>query len=128
MSIENLRFAQVLRNCRQFGSLSILLIGLTACAGSNFPAETKTGITGSIPKKIGTDGALISIQSDNVSAAGYNENNLVMTVQFKNGAIYEYYGVQEELWLSFISAQPHPWSQVGYPRLVQGGIPYKRIG
>jgi hypothetical protein len=50
-----------------------------------------------------------------------------MTVQFNNGYTYEYYGVQPELWNSFIAAQPHPWSQVGYPRLVEGGVPYKRI-
>lgn len=77
---------------------------------------------------VGTNGQLISIQSDNVRAAGYDETSMVMTVQFNNGAIYEYYGVPADLWTSFIAAQPHPWSQVGYPRLVQGGIPYKRIG
>ena len=77
---------------------------------------------------VGTNGKLISIQSDNVSAAGYDEVTMVMSVQFDNGAIYEYYGVPADLWISFIAAQPHPWSQVGYPRLVQGGIPYKRIG
>lgn len=76
---------------------------------------------------VGTNGQLIAIQSENVSAAGYNETTLVMTVQFDNGALYEYYGVSAELWTSFVSAQPHPWSQVGYPRLAQGGIPYKRI-
>jgi hypothetical protein len=77
--------------------------------------------------KVGTDGHLISIQSDNVRAAGYDANTLTMTVQFHNGYTYEYYGVPGELWNSFIAAQPHPWSQVGYPRLVQAGIPYKRI-
>ena len=78
-------------------------------------------------KTIGTNGQLISIQSDNVSAAGYDETSLVMTVKFDNGAVYEYYGVPTDLWTSFIAAQPHPWSAVGYPRLVQGAIPYKRI-
>lgn len=77
---------------------------------------------------VGTNGELIYIQSDNVSAAGYDEGSMVMTVQFDNGALYEYYGVPAELWTSFVAAQPHPWSQVGYPRLVQGAIPYKRIG
>jgi len=77
---------------------------------------------------IGTNGQLIAIQSDNVQAAGYDANSMVLTVQFDNGALYEYYGVPADLWTSFIAAQPHPWSQVGYPRLVQGGIPYKRIG
>ncbi len=78
--------------------------------------------------QIGTNGQLIPIQSDNVSAAGYDEESMVMTVQFDSGALYEYYGVPAELWTSFIAAQPHPWSQVGYPRLVQGSIPYRRIG
>lgn len=77
---------------------------------------------------VGTNGQLIPIQSDNVRAAGYDSNTRVMTVQFINGALYEYYGVTSDLWTSFVAAQPHPWSQVGYPRLVQGGIPYKRIG
>jgi hypothetical protein len=76
---------------------------------------------------IGTNGQLIPIQSDNVQAAGYDSDSMVMTVQFINGALYEYYGVTSDLWTSFVAAQPHPWSQVGYPRLVQGGIPYKRI-
>lgn len=79
-------------------------------------------------QQIGTNGQLISIQSNNVRAAGYDEASMVMTVQFDTGAIYEYYGVPADLWTSFIDAQPHPWSQVGYPRLVGGAIPYKRIG
>jgi len=80
------------------------------------------------PNAVGTGGQLISIQSDNVRAAGYDEASMVMTVQFDNGALYEYYGVPSDLWTSFVGAQPNPWSQVGYPRLVQGGIPYKRVG
>lgn len=77
---------------------------------------------------IGTKGKLITIQSSNVNAAGYDEVSMVMTVQFKNGALYEYYGVSPELWVSFVAAQPNPWSQVGYPRLVEAGLPYKRVG
>jgi hypothetical protein len=121
---------QFLRKDRKLAALWILflMLGLTACSDSDFSGETQTEIADSQPQKIGTDGALISIQSDNINAAGYNASTLVMTVQFKNGAIYEYYGVEAELWLSFIAAQPHPWSQVGYPRLVQDAIPYKRIG
>lgn len=76
---------------------------------------------------VGTNGQLISIQSDNVRAAGYDANSMTMTVQFNNGYTYEYYGIAAELWTSFVAAQPHPWSQVGYPRLVQAGVPYKRI-
>lgn len=77
--------------------------------------------------QVGTEGQLISIQSDNVMAAGYDAYSMTMTVQFDNGATYEYYGVPIQLWDLFLAAQPHPWSQVGYPRLVQAGVPYKRI-
>jgi hypothetical protein len=70
---------------------------------------------------------LISISSDNVAAAGYSESQRVMTVQFENGAQYEYYNVPLELWESFLAAQPHPWSQVGYPQLVGEGYSYRRI-
>ena len=76
----------------------------------------------------GTNGQLIEIQSDNVRAAGYDQATLVMTVQFDNGSLYEYFGIPVNLWAEFISAQPHPWSQVGYPRLVQERVPYRRIG
>jgi hypothetical protein len=75
----------------------------------------------------GTYGTLIPITSSNVMAAGYDMKSLTMTVQFKNGLIYEYYGVDLELWNSFLSAQPDPWSTIGYPRLVGEGYKYRRI-
>ena len=107
-------------------SLLTALFLLTSCSQSNVETPHSESSLSSVPQ-VGTNGQLIPIQSDNVLAAGYNATSLVMTVQFKNGAIYEYYGVSADLWEAFIAAQPHPWSQVGYPRLVQSGIPYKRI-
>jgi hypothetical protein len=106
----------------------LLLLVLSACSNQSQETSSPTNSSGSSVQEIGTKGQLITIQSDNVRAAGYDASTLVMTVQFKNGALYEYYGVPADLWTSFVAAQPHPWSQVGYPRLVQGGIPYKRIG
>lgn len=75
----------------------------------------------------GTNGNFISIVSDNVSKAGYDQNTEIMTVMFKNGRIYEYYGVRIEIWQKFVNAQPHPWSTIGYPLLVQSQLPYRRI-
>jgi len=106
---------------------SVLIAGLAGCSSQTNESDV-TSTSERASQQIGTNGQLISIQSDNVRAAGYDEASMVMTVQFDNGALYEYYGVPDDLWTSFINAQPHPWSQVGYPRLVQGGIPYKRIG
>ena len=101
---------------------------LTSCSSSQDAASQMNPTEKQTSATVGTNGHLISIQSDNVRAAGYDETSMVMTVQFDNGALYEYYGVPADLWIAFVAAQPHPWSQVGYPRLVEGEIPYKRIG
>ena len=106
----------------------ILVLGLTGCGSEGNESNSASSGEGTAVQKVGTGGQLISIQSDNVRAAGYDEASKVMTVQFDSGALYAYYEVPADLWTAFLTAQPHPWSQVGYPRLVQGGIPYKRIG
>ena len=106
----------------------IFSLALTSCSSS---VDSNSEANSSLEQPsaaIGTNGQLISIQSENVRAAGYDEASMVMTVQFDNGALYEYYGVPADLWTSFVAAQPHPWSQVGNPRLVGGGYAYKRIG
>jgi hypothetical protein len=76
---------------------------------------------------VGTGGELIPIASDNVSAAGYDAAAQVMTVVFYSGAVYEYAPVESDLWQAFLAAQPHPWSAVGKPGLVDAGVPYRRI-
>lgn len=98
---------------------------LTSCETTD-QAEPKAAESQSAQS--GTGGQLIAIDSDNVQAAGFNASSSIMTVQFNSGYTYEYYGVSLELWNAFIAAQPNPWSLVGYPRLVQAGIPYERIG
>ena len=105
----------------------VLLLMSTRLAGCSATSENSSTPQIETQEVVGTNGQLISIQSDNVQAAGYDANTMTMTVQFKNGYAYEYYGISAELWNSFIAAQPDPWSQVGYPRLVQAGVPYKRI-
>ena len=113
---------------RRFSSVALcalVLVGCSATETSNLPVSSPSQQP-STP--IGTNGQLISIQSDNVQAAGYDAATMVMTVQFDNNSIYEYYGVPADLWTAFVAAQPHPWSQVGNPRLVQGGVPYRKIG
>ena len=102
-----------------------LSLGLLTGCGS--ATDKSASPVDEVQAVVGTNGQLISIQSDNVRAAGYDANSMTMTVQFNNGYTYEYYGIEAELWTSFVAAQPHPWSQVGYPRLVQAGVPYKRI-
>ena len=105
----------------------VLLLMSALLTGCSATSENLSAPQIEAQEVVGTNGQLIIIQSDNVQAAGYDANSMTMTVQFKNGYTYEYYGIPAELWNSFIAAQPNPWSQVGYPRLVQAGVPYKRI-
>lgn len=107
--------------------LLVLLLSIELLTGCGSPSESEFIAQVESQSVVGTNGQLISVQSDNVQAAGYDSNSMTMTVQFNNGYTYEYYDIPAELWDSFIAAQPHPWSQVGYPRLVQAHVPYKRI-
>ena len=114
---------------KKFLSALLVLVFVTSCSSNNglsdsSQAQAKTKI---LERVGGTNGTLIPIASSNVMAAGYDAQNQIMKVQFKNGILYEYYGVQLELWESFVDAQPNPWSTVGYPRLVGEGFEYRRI-
>jgi hypothetical protein len=108
------------------GAAFFLSFTLTSCGATDDAMPNPTLVQKT--ESVGTGGKLITIQSDNVMAAGYDANSMVMTVQFKNGYLYEYYGISLNLWDSFLAAQPNPWSLVGYPQLVQAAVPYKRIG
>ena len=115
-----------LRNRKKVPAFVLLILLLASGCGNSNGNSSNAEVAAET--EVGTGGKLISIASDNVAAAGYVVNTLVMTVQFNNGARYQYYQVPAELWEAFIAAQPHPWSQVGYPRLVQGRFAYKRVG
>jgi hypothetical protein len=103
---------------------SVLL--LTACTSSTPESQNPSQAT-ELESVLGTNGELISIESDNVRLAGYDANSQTMTVEFDDGGRYEYYGVPVGLWNAFLEAQPHPWSAVGYPQLVDGGYSYQRV-
>ena len=115
-----------------FIRLICLLFALTSTTSCTFeqeskPTAQKTESNSDLTNDSGTNGALIPITSNNVIAAGYDIQSKTMKVQFKNGFIFEYYGVDLELWNSFVESQPNPWSRVGYPRLIGEGYQYRRI-
>lgn len=114
---------------KKFLGALLLVFSIAGCAmeDSNLAPITEGAANSSSLESLGTNGVLIPIVSDNVKSAGYDSDAQVMSVQFDNGALYEYFGVPYEVWRDFLAAQPHPWSQVGYPKLVQAGIPYKRV-
>lgn len=109
--------------------ISLLLLLAACSAESVYESEqgTYSPQSSSVDESIDTKGQYIFIQSDNVSMAGYDASTQRMTVVFNNGKAYWYQPVDQSVWTAFYNAQPHPWSQVGYPVLVEGGIPYGKL-
>lgn len=113
------------------GVLAVTGLLLTGCGASSTagdaPAPAPTAATNAAITTTGTGGQLIAIQSDNVRAAGYDDASRTMLVEFNDGSLYEYSPVLVSVWIDFIAAQPHPWSRVGNPVLVEGGVPYRKV-
>jgi len=107
-----------------------LLLGTSGCSSqaeiTSMPALIETESSQVSDLSLDTKGEYIRIQSENVSMAGYDASTQRMTVVFDNGKAYWYQPVDQSVWTAFYNAQPHPWSQVGYPQLVEAGIPYGR--
>ncbi len=53
------------------------------------------------------------IDSDALDGVRYDPASRTLTVKFAGGGTYEYYGVPERLYQDLLSAQPHPWAEVG---------------
>lgn len=104
----------------------ISLVAINACSIEN-PEQSAAATAPSVDLSQDTYGELVTIQSDNVSMAGYDASTQMMTVVFDDGDAYWYQPVDQSTWTAFYLAQPHPWSQVGYPQLVQSGIPYGKL-
>lgn len=100
---------------------------LSACSDDSHSLPSEKNIENFASTINGTDGVLIPIESTNVNSAGYDYDSKIMTVRFLSGSTYQYFDVPLTLWEEFLAAQPHSWSQVGYPQLVQGGYKYSKI-
>lgn len=108
----------------------VLLTGAIACSSTqNGEAQNSSASSNPGIGDLSTDtkGEWVPIQSDNVSMAGYDASTQTMTVMFDNGKSYWYQPVDQSVWTAFYNAQPHPWSQVGYPALVESGVPYGKL-
>ena len=120
-------------NLRHIGHIAIaacVVVGLSSCSSDSDSGSTQIEASPFVQKQDlskDTVGQLISIQSGNVSMAGYDASKQRMTVVFDNGNAYWYQPVDQSVWTSFYNAQPHPWSQVGYSSLVESGIPYGKL-
>lgn len=112
-----------------FAISAACIVGLAGCSGMTAaPSELPPVRASALAEPaVGTEGRLIPIQSDNVAAAGYDAASETMLVEFDEGSLYEYAPVPADVWEAFVAAQPHPWSAVGHPVLVEGGVPYRKV-
>ena len=106
---------------------SLLVIGCSAEPSSPSSSTESSASVQETDLSKDTKGEWVQIQSDNVSMAGYDASTQTMTVMFDNGKSYWYQPVDQSVWKAFYNAQPHPWSQVGYPALVESGVPYGKL-
>lgn len=124
---------------KAFGGMPLMAAGVLAVSGMLLAGCASSSNAGDVQAQApaadtnagaaisGTGGQLIQIQSDNVAAAGYDAATLTMLVEFDDGSVYEYAPVPVSVWIDFVAAQPHPWSRVGNPVLVEGGVPYRKV-
>lgn len=47
---------------------------------------------------------MIPVQSSNLAGIAYEPNQMILTVWFLNGSIYNYYDVPQSTWVSFMGA------------------------
>jgi hypothetical protein len=66
----------------------------------------------------------VSVRSRNLASVGYEEKAKILEVEFKSGAIYQYFGVPEQVYRSLIAAR-----SVGsyFERYVRHRYRYRRI-
>ncbi len=50
------------------------------------------------------DFEMVSVQSSQLAAVGYDKESKTMRVEFQNGSLYEYSGVDEGVYANLISA------------------------
>lgn len=67
---------------------------------------------------------LSSVISSNVAAYGYNEETEELYVQFKDGSVYKYYDVPEDVWALFQTA---PSKGRFVWQMLRDVFPYERI-
>ena len=68
---------------------------------------------------------MISLDSSNLAAADYDPFNGTLTIQFRDGAIYEYYRVSYSAFAGLVSADSHGKY---FHRHIKGHYDYRRIG
>lgn len=66
------------------------------------------------------------IQSENIDAAGYDEETQTMEVAFDKGPVYRYSNISKGEWEAFLHGKPSPGKY--FYHHIRTRYPYVRIG
>lgn len=66
-----------------------------------------------------------SVISSNLSSVGYSSSQMVLEIQFNDGAVYQYFGVPQSVYTSLMNASSHGTYFHAYIRNVYR---YTRVG
>ena len=48
-----------------------------------------------------------SVTSSNLASVGYDSNNQILEIEFKDGGVYQYFDVPEDVYEALMSADSH---------------------
>lgn len=65
------------------------------------------------------------VGSSNIVSAGYDEESQTLEVEFRSGAIYQYYNVGEDMYQQFLSA---PSKGAFLNTYLRNNFPFSRVG
>lgn len=65
------------------------------------------------------------VTSSTLESVGYDSTNRVLEIEFKDGSIYQYYGVPEPVYLGLLSASSH--GQYFDQEIKKGGYDYDKV-
>lgn len=65
-----------------------------------------------------------AVSSSNIMSAGYDPASETMEIEFKDGAVYQYYNVSEHLYAQFESA---PSKGQFFNIYIKNAVPFSRV-
>ncbi|QNH64233.1 KTSC domain-containing protein [Hymenobacter sediminicola] len=65
------------------------------------------------------------VQSNNIASIGYDEKAEILEVEFRNGSVYQYYGVPKRIYVGLMNASSHGAYLAQYVK--DAGYRYKEV-
>ena len=66
------------------------------------------------------------VNSSNLESVGYEKSSMTLEIEFKNGGIYQYFNVSEDIFEALMNANSH--GSYFHANIRNGGFDYKKVG